>query len=298
MFKKIAKKIAGGALFGLIMTLIIVSVVGTPYSAQGSLIRQMYIMDVGGDLATVTTNGELNVLDSDYFFQVCQGEITGAFCEQVFINDDDVDQARETMWEGTGNLVFQTSDQAVEILSADVDDTILGAGARTVYIGGVNDAFELIFEIKEMDGQTPVVLSDEFLFINKVQVLTAGASGFNEGLLTVRVSVAGATMAVVLAENSISHGPGYAVAADYTASLSDYQVFTGRNIDATLYFTVLTEARVKTTLIPFHVYQSAMGTGVRMPFSIPEKSIIFFDVESSVANQHASLSLNLALVPN
>lgn len=252
----------------------------------------------GTDTVDVTSNSELNALDSDFFVEVNKGNVSGSTMVRTFFHDDTVGITRNTLWQGGGDLTIQTADQAVELLSADADDTSAGAGARTVFIAGLDDTFTAVSEVVVMDGATPVDFANQYMRIETAIVLTAGASGFNEGLITIRIDGAGATMGVIGAEDGIMRGPTFTVPAGKTAYMTDYLFFTGRNTDTTFYLTTISEAGVETAIIPFGVYQSAHGASIRGLFAFPEKTTFLFTAQSSVANQDASAATNWLVVDN
>lgn len=70
------------------------------------------------------------------------------------------------------------------LVSADPDDTLLGAGARTVEVQGVDANGTYIHETVSLNGGTTPALDTEFLFIHRMVVRTAGASAVNEGIVT------------------------------------------------------------------------------------------------------------------
>lgn len=104
--------------------------------------------------------------------------------------DIDTADAPEDVWAGGGVYSgFPTgSPETVEIFSDDADDTSAGAGARTVRIFGLKSATSTTYESEDLtlNGVTPVVSTNTWYRVNRATVLTAGATGANEGTLVVR----------------------------------------------------------------------------------------------------------------
>jgi hypothetical protein len=84
---------------------------------------------------------------------------------------------------GQVNIPYLTSAVVVSISSTSVNDTLLGSGARTVRVSGVDEVFNEIEEIVTLAGQSAALTVLPFWRVYRLQVLTAGATGFNEGLI-------------------------------------------------------------------------------------------------------------------
>lgn len=75
----------------------------------------------------------------------------------------------------------------VGVASTDVDDDADGAatGATAVQVTGLNASLVETTETVVLNGQTEVATTTVFYVVTKLQVVTAGSSGFNEGTLWV-----------------------------------------------------------------------------------------------------------------
>lgn len=68
--------------------------------------------------------------------------------------------------------------------SGNANDTSAGTGARTISVAGVNTSFARFTETVTMNGQTSVNLATaNVLFIDKLEVLTAGSGLVNAGII-------------------------------------------------------------------------------------------------------------------
>ncbi len=70
------------------------------------------------------------------------------------------------------------------IASTDVNDTILGTGARSVLITGLDANYNPITETVDLDGQTRANTTIQFLRINQIQVIAAGSLNANQGIIS------------------------------------------------------------------------------------------------------------------
>jgi hypothetical protein len=112
----------------------------------------------------------------------------------------------------SGLYPFPASALATTIVSGSASDTAAGTGARTCKVSGLDANFMEIAEIVNLSGATPVNLVNSYLRINKVEVLTAGSDGTNDGIISVKQS------STVVAAIAVSAGRSQM--AVYTASAS------------------------------------------------------------------------------
>lgn len=101
----------------------------------------------------------------------------------------DVDQAAaEDVWPSGGNMVFPAAAAATTIESGDADDAAAGTGARTVKVTGLDNSYNEISEVVTLNGTNVVNMVNQYLRILDIEVLSAGSSLSNEGILSVKHS--------------------------------------------------------------------------------------------------------------
>jgi len=137
--------------------------------------------------------------------------------------------AAEDVWDVGGLYTFPAAAAETSIVSDSADDDAEGTGALTVEVFGLDANYLAISEVAALNGATPVVLTAEFLRVNRVKVLTAGSGETNAGNIQV---LHGAT---VLAQVTASMGESkmaiYSVPAGYKAGwLSSLRVNLGRAV--------------------------------------------------------------------
>ena len=101
-----------------------------------------------------------------------------------FNGDVDSGSTPEDIWTVGGLIPFPAAADFVSIVSDSADDTLAGIGAQTLLVIGVDDTFNIITEIVDMDGLTPVLTTQQFLFVNRSAVASAGSTAGNVGLIT------------------------------------------------------------------------------------------------------------------
>lgn len=90
-----------------------------------------------------------------------------------------------------------------EIVSASINDTAAGTGARTVSITTLNGSYGEVTQTVTLNGTTAVALTGTHIAINAGVVATAGSIGVNEGILTIRVAGGGAARAYLSANDGV-----------------------------------------------------------------------------------------------
>lgn len=112
----------------------------------------------------------------------------------------DVSSGYEDLWNGGGEYTGfnATVAETVEVFSDDANDTLLGTGARTVVLIGLDANLVEQTETIELNGTTPVNSVNQYLRLDRSLVLTAGSSGKNAGEITMRQNVTTANVFVVI----------------------------------------------------------------------------------------------------
>lgn len=129
--------------------------------------------------------------------------------------------ANSDVWEGAGLYPFQTSATVLEILSASANDAAAGTGARTFTLTGLDANFNAISETLTLNGTTPVQTMLSYIRVNGLAIASAGSGNTNAGDVTLRVTGAGATQAIVRAGYGFSKSAIYTVPTGFTLLIND-----------------------------------------------------------------------------
>jgi len=117
--------------------------------------------------------------------------------------------ATGVIWALGGEYPYPTSAQTLEVLSSSASDSAAGAGARLIFIQGLDANWAKQIAVVATNGVTPVTASGTWLRVNHTTVLGAGSTGRNAGVVTTRV-VGGNTLSVI----PIVHGRGMGTSQD------------------------------------------------------------------------------------
>ena len=91
---------------------------------------------------------------------------------------------KEIIHEGTVsglNITFPSTAEKFSIASTSANDTFGGTGANTVFIQGLDVNLEEVIEVVALNGQTPVLTTNNFFRVNRFFCFTGGSSEQNEG---------------------------------------------------------------------------------------------------------------------
>ena len=139
----------------------------------------------------------------------------------LFAKNGDIDSAGdEDILENGGSIVWAAAAAASTIESADADDTAAGAGARTVEVVGLDTNYVELTETVALNGTTPVALVNTYLRINNVTCKTFGATGHNEGLITVKIG--SDSVAFVAATKNMMESTQYSVPVGKELRISEF----------------------------------------------------------------------------
>lgn len=119
-------------------------------------------------------------------FEVAKGNVPGHSIEIKFGDSETMTTAERTIWGlNVDDNYFPASASVLKVTSTDVDDTSAGTGARTVRITYLDENYDSATEEVALTGQTEVTTAAEMLRVNRIEVVTAGSTGWNEGTIYV-----------------------------------------------------------------------------------------------------------------
>ena len=216
-------------------------------------------------------------------------------------NNADVDVGTETVWDEGGVYAWIAAATTVSIASASTNDTIAGSGARTVKITYLTDAYVETEVTKTLTGQTEVTIASDVFRINKIEVLTVGATGYNEGIIycgtgTFTTGKPANVFAIMAIGKNVNTSMIYTVPAGKTAWI--FKIATG--IAASVAGAVNLELIHKedSGLCHCELNPCCLG-GALLPFiEIAEKSDIQIDATSAVANSSVKTTMFILLETN
>ena len=240
--------------------------------------------------------------------EVAKGNIPGATAVFKFGYNPDVNGTEETVWYNGGDYDWSalTSATLIYFSSTSTADNITGVGARQVEVQGLDANYVEITETLDLNGQSQVATTQQFLRVNRAFVLTAGSSGTSIGTLYGSSEV-GATGAGVPTGNIVvnmgllnqSQLGIYTVPAGRTFYLDDLNFTAGisqASKTATVRAVVRELGGVFRTRYINVVQSNQLIAKFEYPLAIPEKSDIELRVVTDTTNNQIGGSFQGVLI--
>lgn len=162
----------------------------------------------------------------DYLNDVSKGIVSGREVLNFAGLNSNFNIGTTDLWEQGGQLVYLASEETMNYASTDANDTLLGSGARRLFVSGVNDAGEEVSEVIEMNGLTPVAGSVPMAVINFMFVLAdvGGVGAANVGTITATASTSATVQCVIRIQAGISKHGFYRIPAGKNAIIKGIEL--------------------------------------------------------------------------
>jgi hypothetical protein len=239
--------------------------------------------------------------------QVARDQITmhESFC-QFGINGA-VGTSLETVWVGGATYSFPASATTTTVSSSSTDDTSAGTGARTVLVEGVNASYVAVSETASLNGQTGVTLTNQYLRVNKLTVLTAGSGGTSAGSIyvgtgTVTTGVPAAIINRTGTSSNESEAGFYTVPAGYTAYITRWTM-SSANATANTSTRFILRVRPYGGVFGYKAVYNLPGNGIyeceaAYPLQLPEKADLEILSLTSADSAYVSTQLQMVIIKN
>jgi len=226
-----------------------------------------------------------------------------------FGTNESVTTSFSYLWEfGDGWTPIPTA-TTLEVASTSALDTAGGTGATGLTIEGLDDNYDEISDTVALNGQTPVVTTKLFLYVNRAFITGAGSTEKNQGSIYVADDSTAWSSGVPVTDAAVQglinplHGQTqqviYTVPAGFTAFVHDGYMTTEANI--------ITRLRVMFWNRFTNAHRTAFEMTIKGPtFShapypyVPflEKNSVYMEVSVSAGTTTVSGGLNFVLVDN
>ena len=202
---------------------------------------------------------------------IAKGEVNGYSVLNIFGYQSTVGTSDICIWENAAPYVFPTSAVIMTVVSTSaVDDT----GTAKVLITGLDANHDVLTEVVNLDGTTPVTTVNAFLHINNVRLIEAGA-GQKSNVGTITVTNNGTTYAKILPSVGQTQMSQYTVPAGYSFYLTRVNSYAQQDGGSGNFntYSVVASNSVSYTVLQSPYFQSyeAMRVG---PFKYAEKTSI------------------------
>jgi hypothetical protein len=130
-----------------------------------------------------------------YLYAIAEGDVTDHYPWYKYGLNDDVGTSIEDVWTPGGTYSYFAAAEKLKVSSSDADDDATGSGAQTVEIQGLDKDHQFQSEVITMSTGASVQTQYAYLRVFRATVLTAGATGSNEGVISVKNNAETTTMA-------------------------------------------------------------------------------------------------------
>ena len=235
-----------------------------------------------------------------FLIEISKGNVPGHSLVSIIAMNPSVGLIPVDLWNANVPYVKPTANVALEILSSNVNDTLLGTGAQTVLIEYLSDDYETHFIIKEMNGATPVPVALDYFRMQALTVIKSGSSLFNEGTITARVG--GDIQGQIPFTDrglSIDQDGHRTIPLGSTGFAVDVSVFYPKGEDGFARSILSTDRGTEYSGATFPFYQSGLQMFFNAPFSLPEKTDISFQATTNnPSGAQITLAASILLIEN
>lgn len=161
-------------------------------------------------------------ITSDLYFDIANSKHDALTLVHKFGTNDSVGTSYEDIWKAGSDLTYMTAADTMDVISSSANDTILGTGARKVFIEGLDGSFNIINEIVETNGLTGTTTINSYIRVYRAfvtEVATYGTS--NQGNISIQDTTGSTLQAYIGLEGGIgsgqTQGTHYTIPAGHTA---------------------------------------------------------------------------------
>jgi hypothetical protein len=257
--------------------------------------------DEDGIYQNIRSNSDGLLLTGDFFVESAKGNIPGHSVEQKFGENPDIRGVSESIWDAGGLYPWSTWDASgavtLDIQSDDTADDLVGTGAQTIQIYGLDSSWAEQQETIEMDGTTPVTTLGSYIRLYRMVVLTAGTGNTTAGTIT---ALNGATVVAQIDNgNNQTLMAIFSVPLGKTAYLLYGKASVGRAGDLSGQFFIRPFGGVFNVKHTFQIWQTTYDYQFKAVPKVPEKSDFDVRAVSSIpSGVKATAAFDLILVDN
>lgn len=247
----------------------------------------------------------INTISTDKPFnqQIAEDMKIGYGSQFKFGQNALVGATEEVIWDAGGDYTFLTAAETMDVVSDDANDSLLGSGAHSILIQGLNANWEETFQILTLDGLNIVTTDTVFLRVFRAVILTSGTNSptadANEGTITIEGNTSSTLQAQINPRNGQTLMAVYTVPAGKTAYITGVSFATGEGKECTFKGKFRNGVNgafsVKYSLT---LFQSAFFGDLSVPLRVPEKIDIVITGISASAGTKADASFGFILKDN
>lgn len=248
-------------------------------------VRKENLMRVQDLLDWIRTTGTVPLS-----YAITQGDVQNKNAVRRFGHNAAIGNTWETLYHESNLYIYLTAAEILKVASTDANDdgAPVDTGARTLFIRGLDINYEIIDETITLNGVGVVDTGNSYLRVLKARVETAGTSGTNEGITTIKNNAQTNTLTSIPIGEGESHLGIYTVPANQTIYLTNWygSEITNKGITFAIFICPYNKAWVLKRQI--QTYQNNFYHPFDFPLTFPEKTDIEMRVMGAVVAGEAT----------
>lgn len=157
-----------------------------------------------------------------YTYDIAEGNIANHSSINKFGHNPTVAGVLETVWTGSNLYPWMTVADQMELLSGSINDDVGGTGAITLELFGLDSSYNPISEMISLNGTAPVTTTLSYFRNFRAIIRSAGSTGWNVGVITIRDQDIGTTRAIIDANKNQTLMAVYTIPAGYTGYITSW----------------------------------------------------------------------------
>lgn len=242
------------------------------------------------------------VVSNNFYFEIAKRNVGTHFIINKFGENISVVDSLVTIWDAGGLYSYMPSASFITLSSGSTSDTLAGTGAQKVKVYGLDENYNAITEIVELNGQNAVSTINQYIRVFRLIVIQAGSNGSAVGIIyagtgTVSLGVPANIYAQILIGNNQTLMCVYTISAGYTGYIISAGAAAGTGKDATLSIVIrefgsnVFNVKSKIILIAGNVVRD-----FHAPFIIPAKTDVEIRGISDAAGAPVTATFDIVLV--
>lgn len=155
--------------------------------------------------------------------EIARGNISGKTVFKRYGYNDACAVAWETVWNGSNLYPYLTAAEILKVTSVGANagnDVAAGTGARTLFIEGLDSSYDIQSETITLTGGAAASTANSYLRVFKAKVMTAGATGYNEGDIHIRDNADAVDLLICKIQEAETHACIWTVPDGHTAYIT------------------------------------------------------------------------------
>ena len=234
-------------------------------------------------------------LSQGFNLLVSQGAVAGNSFTTKFGINRDTGGTMDDVWSHSSTMTYLTTAETHLVTSDSVLDTLLGTGAQVVHITGLNNSYELITEVLNLNGLTGTTTTNSYIRIFDVIVIAAGSTFCNQGNISFVSTTSANLSAYIQADDNQTQQLQYTIPDSKTGYFYGGQWFVSNGKETKFDLQIRTFGSIWRTVTTVLTDISDNLT-YAFPVSIPAKTDLRIRAKATTGTHEVSALWSMLLV--